>query len=234
MFARIYEFERYMTFSVKKFLHVLLIVSMPFYAAFAETPGKRDTMRHELRLGWGDQMFESLVWQNPSYIVDDLPETFEQQYKEHYRYTQHWFLGYQWRVNSWFGLGAMADISACLWDDVTRNGLGTELDRDRNSNFWNLVVMPQLRFTWLNRKYVSLYTSFGAGLCVNGGTETDYRGRHTAVAPAIDIALVGIDVDWERRWFVFAQLGGLYALKDKNTVYLCNSKILSVGAGIRF
>ena len=54
-----------MTFSVKKFLQVLLLVSIPFYASFAETPGKRDTMRHELRLGWGDKMFESLVWQNP-------------------------------------------------------------------------------------------------------------------------------------------------------------------------
>ena len=83
MFARIYEFERYMTFSVKKFLQVLLLVSMPFYVAFAETPGKRDTMRHELRLGWGDQMFESLVWQNPSNIVHDITTTFEQQYKEH-------------------------------------------------------------------------------------------------------------------------------------------------------
>lgn len=218
---------------LKKLLPLLLFAVAPSYAAFAETPEKRASMRHEFSLGWGDQMFESLVWQNPSYIIANLPETFENQYKEHYRYSQHWFLGYQWRVNRWFSLGVMADFSACLWDDVTRNGKGIELERNVNRNFWNLVAMPQVRFTWLNRNHVSLYTSLGTGLCVNGGTETDYRGRHTAFAPAVDIALVGVSVDWSR-WFVFAELGGLYALKGQSTVYLCNSRILSVGAGVRF
>ncbi|MGN0189110.1 MAG: hypothetical protein ACI395_06305 [Candidatus Cryptobacteroides sp.] len=219
--------------STKKLLPLLLLALLPFYAAFAETPEKRASMRHEFRLGWGDQMFESLVWQNPSYIIDNMSESYTSQYKEHYRYTQHWFAGYQWRVNKWFSLGAMADFSACLWDDVTRNGQGVELDREANRNFWNLVVMPEFRFTWLNRKYVSLYSSLGAGLCVNGGTETDFQGRHTVCAAALDIALVGISVDWSR-WFAFVELGGLYALKGQSAVYLCNSRIVSAGVGIRF
>lgn len=218
---------------LKKLLPLLLLFAGPFYTAFAETPEKRASMRHEFRIGWGDQMFESLVWQNPSYIVKNMPQSYLRDYNERYRYTQHWFGEYQWRVNKWFGFGAAVDISGCLWDQVTRNGLGEETERLKNRSFWNLTIMPTLRFTWLNRKYVSLYTSLGAGLGINGGTETDAFGRHTLCGFSLDVALIGMTVDW-KRWFAFAELGGLYSLQHKSAVFMLNSRIVSVGAGIRF
>lgn len=201
--------------------------------ALCETPEGRKAKRHEVRVGWGDQMFECLVWQNPQHIITNMPETFTKQYKEHYRYSQHWLAEYQWRVNSWLGLGAMIDASGCVWDDVTRNGLGKEVSRLDNQSFWNLTIMPVFRFTWLNREHISLYSALGAGLGINGGTQTDAYGRHTLFCPAFDIALVGLTTDWGR-WFAFAQLGGLYSLKDKSTIFLLNSRIVSVGAGFRF
>ncbi|MGM9736616.1 MAG: hypothetical protein ACI3ZL_09425 [Candidatus Cryptobacteroides sp.] len=201
--------------------------------ASAETPQVRADRRHEIRIGWGDQMFEHLVWQNPQYVIGNMPESFSKQYKEHYRYSQHWFAEYQWRVNSWFGLGAMVDASGCVWDDVTRNGLGEEISRTDNCSFWNLTMMPVLRFTWLGREYVSMYSALGAGLGINGGTETDEYGKNTLCGLAFDLTLVGITADFGR-WFAFAELGGLYSLKDKATIFLFNSRIVSVGAGFRF
>lgn len=199
----------------------------------AETPAGRAYRRHEVRIGWGDQLFEHLVWQNPQYVIGNMPESFSKQYKEHYRYSQHWFAEYQWRVNSWFGLGAMVDASGCVWDDVTRNGLGKEISRMDDRSFWNLTMMPVLRFTWLSREHISMYSALGAGLGINGGTETDAYGRHTLCGLAFDVALVGLTADWGR-WFAFAELGGLYSMKDKSTIFLMNSRILSVGAGFRF
>ena len=178
-------------------------------------------------------MFEKLVWQNPQYIISNMPETASYKYKEHYRYSQHWFAEYQWRVNQWFGLGAMVDASGCVWDDVTRNGLGNETGRIRNRNFWNLTVMPVLRFTWFNLDFVSMYSALGVGLGINGGTETDALGRHTLCAMAFDIAPVGIAVN-VGNWFVSAEVGGLYSLKGKAQIFMANSRLCSVSFGMWF
>lgn len=199
----------------------------------AENPLTRNSRRHEFRIGWGDQMFEKLVWQNPQTIIDNMPESFSTTYKEDYRYSQHWTAEYQWRANGWFGIGAMLDASGCSWNDVTRNGLGHQTDIVRGRHFWNLLIMPVVRFTWLNFEYVSLYSSLGAGLGLNGGTETDAWGRHTASSLAVNMELFGITADWDR-WFAFAELGGTFSLVDKTTIFLAGSRIISVGAGVRF
>ena len=60
----------------------------------AESLPERESRRHEVRFGWGDQLFENLIWQNPQAIVDNLPESFSKTYKENYRYSQHWSAEY--------------------------------------------------------------------------------------------------------------------------------------------
>lgn len=219
----------------KKFLIALTaVLCLAVSHAGAENRQFRDSLRHEVRVGWGDQMFEKLIWQKSPYIIRNMPESYTKDYKERYRYTQHWFAEYQWRVNRWFGLGFQADISGCLWDNVTRDGLGNEVGREKNANFWNLTMMPMMRFTWFDSEYVSLYTSLGAGLGLNGGSETDAFGRHTLCGFAFDLSLIGVSVDWNR-WCVFAEFGGLTSFKNvKTTVFMLNSRIISVGAGFRF
>ena len=75
----------------------------------------RDDMRervrqfpHQLRIGWGDQMFETLVWYPQTYPTI-YPESYIGQYEEDFRYVQHWFAEYQYRVKYWFNVGAMVD-----------------------------------------------------------------------------------------------------------------------------
>ena len=95
-------------------VYIILMAALMLAGQFpaqAENWGGRSSRKHEVRIGWGDQMFEKLVWQNPQYIISNMPETASYKYKEHYRYSQHWFAEYQWRVNQWFGLGAMVDAS---------------------------------------------------------------------------------------------------------------------------
>lgn len=201
---------------------------------FAESREHRDSTRHEVRFGWGDQMFEKLVWQKPQYIIRNMDESFRKTYRENWRYSQHWFAEYSWRVNRWFGLGAMVDASGCAWEEVTRNGLGAETARSKGHDFWNLTAMPMCRFTWFNSQYVSLYSSIGVGLGINGGSEVDGNGKHTLCGFAFDLSLVGLTVDWDR-WCVFAEVGGLTSFRDvKTTVFMLNSRLFSVGAGFRF
>ena len=50
---------------------------------------------------------------------------------------------------------------------------------------------------------------------------------------ALDLALIGLQIDWER-YCAFVELGGLYSLKDTNTIFMFNSRIVSLGVGVKF
>ncbi len=189
--------------------------------------------RNEIRIGWGDQLFESLIWHNPTSITRTMPAEATYQYKEHYRHNQHVWLEYQRRFKYWFSLGAMVDVSEVGWDVVTRNGQGTELARDKKNYFYNLVIMPTIRFTYFHHPNVNIYSGLGFGMDINGGTEVDGKGHHTAVGAAVNFTLVGISANYNR-WFWAFDLGGMYALKNANAIYMASSRIMNVSIGARF
>ena len=200
---------------------------------FAENKWTHITQRNELRIGWGDQLFESLIWHNPTSIITTMPDSYQQVYKENYSYNQHVWMEYQWRFTHWFSLGAMVDFSHVGWDEVTRNGKGAELNRKEDQFFYNAVIMPTIRFTYFHHENVNFYSGLGVGLDINGGTETNALGNHTDVGAAINLTVFGISANYQR-WFWTVDCGGLYALKNMNTIFLMSSRIVNVGMGVRF
>ena len=199
----------------------------------SETKWDHINRRNELRIGWGDQLFESLVWHNPTSVTTTMPAEATYQYKERYRHHQHLWMEYQYRFKYWFSLGAMVDMSEVGWDVVTRNGQGTELARDKKNYFYNLVIMPTIRFTYFHHPNVNIYSGLGVGMDINGGTEVDGKGRHTALGAAVNLTLVGISANYDR-WFCAFDLGGMYALKNANAIYMASSRIMNVSIGARF
>lgn len=188
---------------------------------------------NELRIGWGDQLFESLVWHNPTYIVKTMPTSYEQVYHENYRHDQHVWIEYQWRFKHWVSFGGMVDWSDVRWDDVTRNGAGVEVAREGGHWFYNLVIMPTVRFTYFHHENVNLYSGLGVGMDINGGSETDGWGRKTDVGVAINVTVFGVSANYQR-WFWTVDFGGLYAMKNSNTIFMASSRIMNVGLGVRF
>lgn len=199
----------------------------------AETRIDRAAMHHELRVGWGDQIFETLAFHQPTSLVTTGSTSQFFNYKENYHYSQHFFAEYQYRLNSWFGAGALLDGSGVTWDGTTRNGLGEEVDRNPGQYFYNIVVMPTIRFTYLHHPYVDLFSSLGAGACINGGTEEDAHGHHTAVAPAFNITLLALSVNY-KRFFTTVDFGGMYSLLNANTIFMAKSRMFAVSLGVRF
>ena len=187
---------------------------------------------HEVRIGWGDQLFETLVWYNQPHPTL-YPETYIGKYEERYRYTQHWFVEYQYRVRYWVNVGAMIDYSGVIWDKVRRNGIGEEVSSEKNCNFHNIAIMATARFTYMHSKYVLLYSVLGAGLNINTGSEIDYRGRKTTMAPALNLTVLGMSVGNEK-WFGAVEFGGLYSLMNMNEVYLAGSRMFTLSVGCRF
>ena len=187
---------------------------------------------HEVRIGWGDQLFETLVWYNQPHSTL-YPESYIGQYEEEYRYVQHWFAEYQYRVRYWFNVGAMVDYSGVVWDKVRRNGAGEEVSRDEDCNFHNIAIMFTTRFTYMHSKYVSLYSGLGLGLNINTGSELDYHHRKTALAPALNLTVLGMSVGNEK-WFGAVEFGGLYSLLNMHEVYLAGSRMFTLSVGCRF
>jgi len=189
--------------------------------------------RNELRIGWGDQLFESLMWHNPTFTATTMPVSATFTYHENYRYCQHVWAEYQWRFKNWVSFGGMIDFSEVLWDDVTRNGAGVEMARSTNRHFYNIVIMPTVRFTYYHHPNVNLYSGLGFGMGINGGTETNAAGHHTDIGAAVNITLFGVSANYNR-WFWTVDFGGLYSLRDMNTIFLASSRIINVGCGVRF
>lgn len=223
---------RFFHFRLSAALCCLMLALMPL-ALHAETRLERAQKRSELRIGWGDQLFETLIWHNPPSVVTTMPADFSAVYHEDYSYLQHAFAEYSYRFNSWLGLGLLLDGSAVLWSDVTRNGLGEEVSRDPGHSFYNVVLMPTARATYLHHPNVNLYSSFGFGVLVNGGTEVDGYGRHTVAAPAFDFRLIGLSANWKQLFFT-VDYGGMYSLLNANTIFLVKSRMFTASVGVRF
>ena len=190
-----------------------------------------DSIPHELRIGWGDQIFETLMWRNELHPTV-LPPEYQTIYDEHFRYTQHWFFEYLYNVNYWYSFGFQVDYSGVLWDEVIRNGQGTELSREKDQQFHNIAVIPTIRFSYLHTEYSSLYSSLGVGLNINTGTELDFKQRYTAFAPAVNVTLLGLRVGKGRFYSMF-ELGGLFALSSTDEIYMLCSRLFTVSLGVR-
>lgn len=202
-------------------------------ALHAETKDDVLNRRHEVRISWSDQIFESFNWRNPAYTVNNMDESVRLTKKEHYRYTQHWALNYQYRLKSWLGVGLMFDASACLWDNVTRNGKGVETGRVKNQHFANVAIVPTVRFTYVHHKYVNVYSGIGYGLNINTGSELNAFGKATEYSGALNLTFVGLSGNYGK-WFAAFELGGLYAARSAQAVYMLNSRLFTIGLGMRF
>ena len=191
-----------------------------------------DSIPHEVRIGWGDMLFEMLVWHESAYPTA-LPEEYMAIYNEQFRYTQHWFAEYMYNASYWYSIGCMLDFSGVLWDEVTRNGHGQVLTREKNHWFSNISIVPTIRFSYYRSPYVSLYSSLGVGLNINTGSELDFKGRRTAMVPVVNISLLGVRVG-HGRWFGAVELGGMISLLSTNEVYMLGSRVFTASFGYCF
>lgn len=105
-------------------------------------------------------------------------------------------IDYSHRMKRWFAIGAKGVVS--LKTQAKRHvGTNELLYRD---NTLIVAALFNMRFDWLNRKTVTMYSSLGIGLA----SRTDYY--ETYVLPMYDATWVGITVG--RRLYGYAELGG--------------------------
>ena len=218
---------------MKRFLYLLIALCCIPLGTQAENKWETIDRPNEIRVGWGDQLFETLMWHKPTSIINSMPTTWQTTYHENHVYSQHIWVEYHRRFKSWVSFGGMIDGSGVQWDDVVRDGTGAEVGRTKNRCFYNLVIMPTVRFTYYHHPYVNLYSGLGFGLDINGGTETNAKGRKTDVGAAINLTFFGVSANY-KQYFACVELGGMYALKNTNEIFLAGSRIMNVALGMRF
>ena len=189
-----------------------------------------DKMPHDLRIGVGDQLFETLIWRDRGHY-QHMPENYEALYDENYRYTQHCFVEYLYNFNYCYALGLQVDYSGVIWDQVLRNGRGEEISREKGKNFHNIAIMPTVRFSYYHHDYLSLYSALGVGLNINTGSEL-INGCKTKLAPAGHITLLGMRVG-KGRFYGAVEVGAMVALNNAFEVYMFGSRLFTASFGVR-
>ncbi len=181
--------------------------------------GVDQTSRHEVRIGWGDMLYETWMWHD-NYRT------------EHYRYTGHLFSEYQYYLKPWFSLGGQLDYEQVWWDQTMEGNRVLE-NPIQDVTFYNITILPMMRFTYCRRNYFAMYSSLGLGMTINGGTETDMKGRHTACSPAWSVTLLGFKAGGNHL-FGTVEVGFLNALAGRNYIYMVGSRLVSASVGYSF
>lgn len=179
---------------------ILIILALAFLSIEVQGQDK-----YLVRAGAGDSLYESLVF-HPSAGTS------------HYTYSGHWFADFHYKLTRVVSVGGQLDWQSICWD---------RKDEPRLRNY-DLCILPTVRFTWLNRKWIRLYSGLGAGILFAFDNE---GGRE--VAPAFNLNTIGIQFG-DGPWCGSADLGFMTSLKSVNHIYLFGARILSVGVNYRW
>lgn len=208
---------------MKKILFLLLSV-LPLLAWAEKKPMPWDSLRHEVRVGWGDPIFESAMKYEFPHI--GKPNT-------HVTYlTGHFFAEYQYYWLPWLSTGMIVDYSGMGWKD--------KRDYAANHCYYNLSLLPTVRFTYYRSSWVKLYSALMVGMTINGGTESDpvrsyQKGKDVKAVcyPGIGITALGVQVG-QKGFYGAVELGGLSALLSMKDIALLSSRMFTVSFGYKF
>lgn len=157
---------------------------------------RQELPQHEVALGIGDPFFTMFDSPRKSHSYPICPISFHYLY----RVTKFLWLGGQFSYSG---------VHSKLYDPQDGTHLG-------NANIHKLTLLPSIRFSYLNKKYVTLYSGLSSGVVTRFLTGVEmspddhyfffpFRYQKVSVRPAIQATFVGISVG--NKWFGFTELG---------------------------
>ena len=169
---------------------------------------------HDFRIGIGLKPFEAAyAWENlfnwgmDSWLIDPKLVNFNS--KDYYsgaRYTTNaLFFDYTYHANKWLGVGGTLTYFSYFnnyYDVLTDASVG-------HNTIHHISIYPTVRFSWLNRKSFSLYSSFGIGsrLVLQNDVLRSDVNNSGRIGIACQITLVGFTIG--KRYYGFSDLSTL-------------------------
>ena len=187
---------------------ILFAVLLCFFAVTAQEQDNWNGLpRQEVSLGIGDCTMASLhcgyqygffncCYQDPINF-DDLTGT--PTYHSDYYATPLFTTHYLFRITKFLWLGGnvnMMGVFGNIYDGTNDMKIGAY----RETQF---AIMPEIRFSYLNKKYVTLYSGFSTGYVLTAG----HNGDETFVKHGIVNQITWFGVSAGHKWFGFAELG---------------------------
>ncbi|MBQ9194566.1 MAG: hypothetical protein IJ753_02555 [Bacteroidales bacterium] len=167
--------------------------------------------RHQVRIGWGDMLFETLAFHAGGSRSSATSQTRD------YRYTGHIFADYRYSLNKLISLGVQTDFQGIFWKEGTAP-----------SNNYDLSILPTIRFTYFRSEWVELYSGAAIGLLLAFD-----NARHWEAAPVICLNPFGVQFG-KGAWTGSVELSPLTALNGANKVYMLGSRIFSLSVNYRW
>ena len=149
----------------KIFITLLLGTALLCQAVAQNTPLKR----HQVRIGWGDMLFETLAFHDGGSRSNVTART-----RDH-RYTGHIFADYRYSLNKLVSLGVQTDFQGIFWKEGTTP-----------SDNYDLSILPTIRFTYFRTEWVELYSGAAVGLMLAFD-----NARHAEAAPVFCLNPIG-------------------------------------------
>ena len=191
-------------------LTLLLVVLLCFSNIFAEEKSETFDLAksHYVNLSIGDATMASLIYGNTSlfyYYNYDAPyydsNLFDPDYKFGPKYTTGSITAsYYYRFKSWFWLGANLSYTGFTqnyYDAFSKEKLGTNINHA-------ITALPTVRFSYLNKQYVTLYSEVSLGLTYNFQKEYN-KVVESQFLPAWQTTFIGISAG--KNVYGFAELG---------------------------
>jgi len=212
-------------------LFAILLISLPIDA---KEKNKGKYYANEVIFGVGDPLAECLFYRASPHLDYSLynPDVIYSE-KQSYHHVPHFYFEYYRNILTWLAVGAQVDIGSFYWKNVYyRGGSNNPVEVVKQNNY-NISILPSVRFAYLRREHVRLYSSVMTGLTINTGSELDYKGRHTAPGFGINLTWIGVSYLYNH-WSASFELGFMGALGDVNSIFMCGSKLMSLSVGYRF
>ena len=200
-------------------LIALLMLTSVTLSAAPKSADNWDGRRHEVRIGYGDALFEYTErYEFPAIGRQNID----------YKYlTGHIFAEYQYSWNWWCSTGLQFDYLQMGWQDQR------ETPR-LNHTYWDITFLPTVRFTYYRHPWVSLYSGLGVGMTINGGTEQDLvRKTSTVLYPTMNLNIFAVQVG-QNGFFGTFELGAMVSLLSQHNIIMAGSRLMSLSVGYRF
>lgn len=199
---------------------VLVVAAMLAIPVFGQQSWRNN--RHEIRLGVGIvPMTSSYSFGYKDYLpAQNYSADF---YKGDKTFTPAINLTYSYQFRKWLSLGATLTYAG-----VYQNSYDLLSDKLRGKYRDHYIgLTPTVRFDYLNREFIRLYSAFGFGIGMDmerdGLTKDYYSGYSNRLIPTIDMTWFGVAVG--RKIYGFCELGiGFNGFLKAGIGYRFNSK----------
>lgn len=199
-----------------KRLSILICIVCVVFVANAQTTEDtwKQHSRHELTLGFSDPTIQSFLcnadWEYSSYRWQNevvVPEGWFARdcYRARYGMTLPITLTYRYRLAKWFWIGGAVSYYGVY--STYHDRFTDEIAARTSTHLIN--ISPTLHFTWLNRKYVTVYSGLSGGysLFCDKSYSVQHEEYQSRVLHGWNCQITAIGIKAGKKWFGFAEAG---------------------------